>query len=105
MAADSLTIETFTEYALGMCFLLLRLYARIKYVGFRSLGLSDVLAILAMVCIMARVTYCIFRVANADLPRFFGPCKPSSFISSVCEQRPLRPPKERSLTRDRYLRK
>ncbi|KAH8433347.1 uncharacterized protein LDX57_010982 [Aspergillus melleus] len=49
MAADSLTIETFTEYALGMCFLLLRLYARIKYVGLRSLGMSDALAIMAMI--------------------------------------------------------
>ncbi|KAE8146585.1 hypothetical protein BDV25DRAFT_48283 [Aspergillus avenaceus] len=49
MAADSLTIETFTEFAIGMCFLTVRLYARIKYLGIQGLQIEDAFAVLAMV--------------------------------------------------------
>ncbi|KAE8356256.1 hypothetical protein BDV28DRAFT_127282 [Aspergillus coremiiformis] len=49
MTADITTIETFTEYSIGMCFLLVRLYARVKHLGIRGLQLEDAFATLAMV--------------------------------------------------------
>jgi hypothetical protein len=47
--AYSLMKETFAEYGVAMCFLLLRLYARVKVVGFRGLQLGDAFACAAMV--------------------------------------------------------
>ncbi|OQE39909.1 hypothetical protein PENCOP_c006G05064 [Penicillium coprophilum] len=49
MAADALTIETFTEYGIGMVFLLVRLYARLHIGGIRGLGLDDVFAVTGMI--------------------------------------------------------
>lgn len=50
MSAAALTIETFTEYGIGMIFLLVRLYARLHIGGIRGLRLDDVFAVSAMVC-------------------------------------------------------
>jgi hypothetical protein len=50
MAVDALTIETFTEYGIGMLFLLVRLYARLYIGGLRGLGLDDAFAVAGMVC-------------------------------------------------------
>ncbi|KAI9667258.1 MAG: hypothetical protein M1821_000072 [Bathelium mastoideum] len=47
--AYSLLGETFGEYAVAMCFLLLRLFARVKVAGVRNLGLGDFFAGMAMV--------------------------------------------------------
>ena len=50
MSADSLTIETFTEYGIGMLFLIVRLYARLQMGGLRGLRLDDAFAVAGMVC-------------------------------------------------------
>jgi hypothetical protein len=50
MSANALTIETFTEYGIGMLFLLVRLYARLYVGGIRGLRLDDVFAVSGMVC-------------------------------------------------------
>lgn len=47
--AYSQIAECFAEYAIGTCFLLLRLFARVKMVGFWSLQLDDLFAVLAIV--------------------------------------------------------
>ncbi|KAJ5199460.1 hypothetical protein N7491_011335 [Penicillium cf. griseofulvum] len=49
MAVDALTIETFTEYGIGMIFLLVRLYARLHIGGLRGLGLDDAFAVTGMI--------------------------------------------------------
>jgi hypothetical protein len=49
MSADSLTIETFVEYGIGMIFLAVRLYARLTMGGLRGLQIDDVFAVAAMV--------------------------------------------------------
>lgn len=49
MAVDSLTIETFTEYGIGMLFLAVRLYARLDMGGLRGLRLDDAFAAAGMV--------------------------------------------------------
>ncbi|KAK4870076.1 hypothetical protein LT330_005130 [Penicillium expansum] len=49
MSAAALTIETFTEYGIGMIFLLVRLYARLHIGGIRGLRLDDVFAVSAMI--------------------------------------------------------
>ncbi|CAG8907157.1 unnamed protein product [Penicillium egyptiacum] len=49
MAANALTIETFTEYGIGMLFLLVRLYARLYVGGLRGLRLDDVFAVSGMI--------------------------------------------------------
>ena len=48
--AYSLLGETFAEYAIAMCFLLLRFFARIKVAGIRNLGVGDIFAGMAIVC-------------------------------------------------------
>lgn len=50
MAADPLTVETFTEYGIGMVFLFVRLYARLATGGIRGLRLDDAFAVAGMVC-------------------------------------------------------
>ncbi|KAJ5322526.1 hypothetical protein N7452_010815 [Penicillium brevicompactum] len=52
MAVDSLTIETFTEYGIGMLFLAVRLYARLHMGGLRGLRLDDAFAAAGMVCFL-----------------------------------------------------
>lgn len=47
--AENLNAETFSEYAIGICFLLLRLIARLSTGGIRGLRLDDAFAALAMV--------------------------------------------------------
>ncbi|OQE26158.1 hypothetical protein PENFLA_c007G03346 [Penicillium flavigenum] len=49
MSANALTIETFTEYGIGMLFLLVRLYARLYVGGIRGLRLDDVFAVSGMI--------------------------------------------------------
>lgn len=49
MSADALTVETFTEYGIGMVFLAVRLYARLDMGGIRGLRLDDVFAVAGMV--------------------------------------------------------
>ncbi|KGO75892.1 hypothetical protein PITC_033380 [Penicillium italicum] len=49
MSSDPLAIETFTEYGIGMVFLLVRLYARLHIGGLRGLRLDDVFAVSAMI--------------------------------------------------------
>ncbi|KAJ5105063.1 hypothetical protein NUU61_002410 [Penicillium alfredii] len=49
MAADDLTIETFTEYGIGMVFLIVRLFARLHLGGLRGLRLDDAFAVAAMI--------------------------------------------------------
>ena len=51
MAANPLTVETFAEYGIGMVFLLLRLFTRLKTSGLRGLMLDDAFAFAAMVSI------------------------------------------------------
>ncbi|KAK5128261.1 hypothetical protein LTR85_002928 [Meristemomyces frigidus] len=46
--AYSLMTETFAEYGIAMCFLILRFFARIKLVGLRGLGIGDAFAGAAM---------------------------------------------------------
>ena len=41
--------ECFAEYAIGTCFLLLRLYARLRMSGVRNLHFDDAFTILAIV--------------------------------------------------------
>jgi len=41
--------ETFTEFAIAQCFLMTRLFARIKMVGFQGLQVGDAFAVAAMV--------------------------------------------------------
>lgn len=50
MSADALTVETFTEYGIGMLFLLVRLFARLNIGGLRGLQLDDAFAVAGMVC-------------------------------------------------------
>lgn len=47
--AENLNAETFSEYGIGMFFLILRLIARLSMGGFRGLRLDDAFAVLAMV--------------------------------------------------------
>ena len=47
--AYSLLAETFAEYGIGVSVLLLRLFARIKVVGWRNLNIGDAFAVLAIV--------------------------------------------------------
>ena len=49
MSADSLTIETFTEYGIGMMFLCIRLYARLSLGGLGGLQIDDAFAVAGMV--------------------------------------------------------
>lgn len=56
MPANSLIIETFTEYAIGMCFLALKVFTRVYSFGIRRLQLDDVFAVLAMVCPSSRLS-------------------------------------------------
>ncbi|PKY07415.1 hypothetical protein P168DRAFT_279388 [Aspergillus campestris IBT 28561] len=49
MPANSLLIETFTEYAIGMCFLALKVFTRVHSFGIRGLQLDDLFAVLAMI--------------------------------------------------------
>jgi hypothetical protein len=51
MAYD-LNVETFSEYGIGIFFLLLRLVARLSMGGIRGLRLDDAFATLAMVCLV-----------------------------------------------------
>lgn len=55
MAADNLTVETFVEFGIGMAFLLLRLFARVKVVGIRNFQLDDFFAMAAMVRLSAQI--------------------------------------------------
>ncbi|KAI1831345.1 hypothetical protein DTO006G1_7252 [Penicillium roqueforti] len=48
MSADALTVETFTEYGIGMLFLLVRLFARLNIGGLRGLQLDDAFAVAGM---------------------------------------------------------
>ncbi|KAL3463504.1 hypothetical protein BJX64DRAFT_256842 [Aspergillus heterothallicus] len=47
--AYNLNAETFSEYGIGIFFLLLRLIARLSFAGFRGLRLDDAFGILAMI--------------------------------------------------------
>ncbi|KAL4880657.1 hypothetical protein BJY04DRAFT_219127 [Aspergillus karnatakaensis] len=47
--AYNLNVETFTEYGIGIFFLLLRLIARLRMGGFRDLKLDDAFGVLAMI--------------------------------------------------------
>ncbi|CAG7942766.1 unnamed protein product [Penicillium salamii] len=49
MAANSLTIETWTEYGIGMLFLSVRLYARLFVGGLGGLRLDDAFAVAGMI--------------------------------------------------------
>ncbi|KAJ5517066.1 hypothetical protein N7527_008626 [Penicillium freii] len=49
MAANSLTIETWTEYGIGMLFLTVRLYARLFVGGLGGLRLDDAFAVAGMI--------------------------------------------------------
>ncbi|KAJ5958953.1 uncharacterized protein N7479_006103 [Penicillium vulpinum] len=49
MSTDALTIETFTEYGIGMVFLSVRLYARLYIGGLRGLRLDDAFAVTGMI--------------------------------------------------------
>ncbi|KAJ6072431.1 hypothetical protein N7467_010516 [Penicillium canescens] len=49
MSADALTVETFTEYGIGMLFLIVRLYARLTTGGIRGLRLDDAFAVAGMI--------------------------------------------------------
>lgn len=49
MPANSLLVETFTEYAIGMSFLALKVFTRVYSFGIRGLQLDDLFAVLAMV--------------------------------------------------------
>ncbi|KAJ5775877.1 uncharacterized protein N7511_000888 [Penicillium nucicola] len=49
MSADALTVETFTEYGIGMVFLAIRLYARLDMGGIRGLRLDDAFAVAGMI--------------------------------------------------------
>ncbi|KAJ6035051.1 uncharacterized protein N7446_009811 [Penicillium canescens] len=49
MSADALTVETFTEYGIGMVFLIVRLYARLTTGGIRGLRLDDAFAVAGMI--------------------------------------------------------
>lgn len=51
--AYSQVAECFTEYAIGTCFLLLRLYARLRMSGVRNLHFDDAFTILSIVCCLA----------------------------------------------------
>lgn len=47
--AYSQVAECFAEYAIGTCFLLLRLYARLRMSGMRNLHFDDAFTILSIV--------------------------------------------------------
>lgn len=57
MAADALTIESFTEYGIGMIFLLVRLFARFHLGGLRGLRLDDAFAVAGMVCALSEAVF------------------------------------------------
>lgn len=68
MSAKALTIETFTEYGIGMIFLLVRLYARLHIGGLRGLRLDDVFAVSGMVCsVYPRFAGFVFDNAMTDI--------------------------------------
>ena len=48
---ESLTIELWTEFAIGMSFLFLRVYARWKTVGARNLYWDDLFTGITAVCL------------------------------------------------------
>ncbi|CAG7921990.1 unnamed protein product [Penicillium olsonii] len=65
MSADSLTIETFTEYGIGMLFLIVRLYARLQMGGLRGLRLDDAFAVAGMI-------FWTMQTVNIQLLGIFG---------------------------------
>lgn len=49
--------ECFAEYAIGTCFLLLRLYARLRMSGVRDLHFDDAFTILAIVSLSSSIFF------------------------------------------------
>jgi hypothetical protein len=68
MAADSLTLETFIEYGIGMIFLAVRLYARLTVGGLRGLRLDDIFAVAGMVWVFL-LSHCLIcsNKINTDI--------------------------------------
>ena len=67
MAVDPLTLEVFLEYGIGMSFLFLRFYARIRTFGVRGFGLDDGFTMLAMVSPTPKNLRILLMMADAML--------------------------------------
>lgn len=61
MAVDPLTLECFLEYGIGMSFLFLRFFSRIRTFGFRHFELEDLFTALAIVSLDQRSAGSVFN--------------------------------------------
>lgn len=62
MAVDPLTLESFLEYGIGMTFLFLRFFTRIRMFGIRHFEMEDLFTALAIVSIFNALRTCHRRV-------------------------------------------
>jgi hypothetical protein len=87
--ADSLTIETWTEFGVGMAFLLVRLYARVDILGFRRLQMDDFFAVMAMVSTCSGPSSSkMSGLSVVFCGRSFGQCRPLLSIILVIDLHP-----------------
>lgn len=77
--ANVIITETFIEYAIGMVFLMLRMFARLKFSGLRGLQIDDAFTGGAMVCLMRPRS--LKKADDRVLSRFSGLFNLQSFIS------------------------
>lgn len=80
---DPIITETFVEYAIGMTFLFVRMFARLKFGGLQGLQIDDAFAGAAMVCIRTLSMKYLDSKLSIPIDRPFGLHNQLSFISSV----------------------